>query len=363
MQKTIHVRPGKNRSAVSYDVTVEPGSLKKLPALLAGGAAGRQIFLVADTTVARLYARTLRLHLERAGASALLLTFPAGEASKTGETAANLHTALLMQGIRRNDVIVAVGGGVTGDLGGYVAATILRGIEFVQVPTSLLAQVDSSVGGKVGVDHPLGKNMIGAFHQPSAVYIDPQVLRSLPPRQYTNGLAEVVKIAAALDAAFFRWLERHVRAIRGGHEKTQTEMIARAVGLKAAVVEKDELDAGLRNVLNLGHTIGHAAESASGYRLLHGEAVAIGLVLEARIAGLMGILKEEEESRLTALLQRLSLPTRLPGGIEPRSMREALSLDKKGTRQGARFVLLRGIGKSAIGVPAPSELLDEVLNA
>jgi 3-dehydroquinate synthase len=250
---------------------------------------------------------------------------------------------------------------VSGDLGGYVAATILRGVEFVQVPTSLLAQVDSSVGGKVGIDHLLGKNLIGAFHQPSAVHIDPLVLRSLPPRHYRNGLAEVAKIAAALDAGFFRWMENNVRPIGRGRPATLTEMIRRAVGLKAAVVGRDELDTGLRNVLNLGHTIGHAVETASDYRLLHGESVAIGMALEARLAGSMGLLNNNDEERLLRLLEALELPTALPRSIDRDATRRALSLDKKGTRQGVRYVLLRAIGKSAIGVQVPWQVVEEVL--
>lgn len=361
MRRIIQVRPGGARNRRSYNVTVQPGLLRRLPALFARSAEGRRLFVIADQTVARLYGRDLRQAIGRRGAGAVLLTFPAGESSKVAATASNLHTALLLHGIRRNDLVVALGGGVSGDLGGYVAATILRGVEFVQVPTSLLAQVDSSVGGKVGIDHPLGKNLIGAFHQPSAVHIDPLVLRSLPRRQYRNGLAEVVKIAAALDAGFFRWMEKNVRPIGRGTSATLTEMISRAVGLKGAVVGRDELDTGLRNVLNLGHTIGHAVETASHYRLLHGEAVAIGMSLEARLAVAIGLLKHRDEERLLRLLEALGLPTNLPRTIDRDALRRALSLDKKGTRQGARYVLLRAIGKSAIGVPVPEEHVEEVL--
>jgi 3-dehydroquinate synthase len=213
----------------------------------------------------------------------------------------------------------------------------------------------------VGIDHPLGKNLIGAFHQPSAVHIDPLVLRSLPPRHYRNGLAEVAKIAAALDSGFFRWMEHHARPIGRATPATLTEMIGRAVGLKAAVVGRDELDTGLRNVLNLGHTMGHAVEAASRYRLLHGESVAIGMALEARIAVSMGLLNHNDEERLLRLLDALALPTTLPQTIDRDGIRKALSLDKKGTRQGVRYVLLRAIGKSAIGVQVPGQYVDEVL--
>jgi 3-dehydroquinate synthase len=290
-----------------------------------------------------------------------LLAFPAGETSKTAATAANLWTATLLQGIRRDDLVVILGGGVAGDLGGFVAATILRGVEFIQIPTTLLAQVDSSVGGKVGIDHAHGKNLVGAFHQPSAVYIDPLVLTTLPPRQYRNGLAEVVKVAAALDAPFFRWIERNAVKIRHRSSTAATEMITRAIGLKAAVVAKDTLDTGLRNVLNLGHTLGHAVEAASGYRLLHGEAVSIGMVLESRIASSMDILSQADADRLARLLDNLGLPTTLPRGMDRTTLDAALALDKKGSRKGVRFVLLRGIGRSAIGVPVPAELVDKGL--
>jgi 3-dehydroquinate synthase len=246
---------------------------------------------------------------------------------------------------------------VVGDLAGFVAATVLRGVEYVQVPTSLLAQVDSSVGGKTGIDHTMGKNLIGAFHQPSMVVIDPEVLRTLPPAEFRNGLAEVVKIAAALDARFFRFLERSAPALTRTNTLLLARIIRTAVGLKAAVVQRDEREAGLRKALNLGHTIGHAVESASGYRLRHGEAVSIGLILEGRLAVTCGVLSVNDHLRLLRLLEAFGLPTRLPRFVDRREVLAGLAADKKNLSAMPLFVLPKKIGMSAIGVTLPADVV------
>ncbi|HEX9006937.1 MAG TPA: 3-dehydroquinate synthase, partial [Bacteroidota bacterium] len=268
----------------AYRITVEPGLLERVPALLGPLAGGRDLFVITDATVGRLYGRALAHACERDCWRTLVLEIPPGERSKNGELVSALYGELLTHGIHRRSLIVALGGGVVGDLAGFVAATILRGVPFVQIPTTLLAQVDSSVGGKVGIDHPTGKNLIGAFCQPQAVFIDPGVLRTLTPRQFRNGLAEVVKIAAALDPGFFAFLQRRAGAIAQGRTRLLERIIARAVALKAAVVERDEFERDVRRTLNLGHTIGHAVEAASGFRIQHGEAVSIGLAAESDIA-------------------------------------------------------------------------------
>jgi 3-dehydroquinate synthase len=256
---------------------------------------------------------------------------------------------------------VALGGGVVGDVAGYVASTVLRGIKYIQVPTTLLAQVDSSVGGKVGIDHPLGKNLVGAFHQPSAVYIDPLVLQTLPEREYRAGLAEVVKIAAALDVSFFRFLEKNAAQIRKRNARTLSRLIERSVRLKAAVVEKDEFETGLRKTLNLGHTIAHGLESARGYTLRHGEAVAIGLNAEAKIAVEMGVLSRHEQKRLLQLMKVLKLRTSFPRLRNKAKFFNALAVDKKGVGESARFVLLKRIGCCVIGVDVPTPFIGKVL--
>jgi 3-dehydroquinate synthase len=345
------------RTDRSYQVLIRPGVLHRLPAILPDRHRGATLFLVSDANVGRLYGRRLHHLLVSAGWRAVLVDVPAGERSKSVDCYDALTGMLLRSGIRRNSVIVALGGGVVGDLAGFVSATVLRGVEYIQVPTSLLAQVDSSVGGKTGIDHAMGKNLIGAFHQPSLVVIDPQVLRTLPPAEFRNGLAEVVKIAASLDAKFFRFLERSAPALTRTNTLLLARMIRTAVGLKAAVVERDERETGLRKALNLGHTIGHAVESASGYRLRHGEAVSIGLILEGRLAVTCGVLSVNDHLRLFRLLEAFGLPTRLPRFIERKEVLAGLASDKKNLSATPVFVLPRKIGQSAIGVTLPADVI------
>jgi 3-dehydroquinate synthase len=356
MHQTIQVRLPSQQDR-SYTIAIARGALDSLPLLCVRGGAHRGIFVIADSTVAPLYGRSVLRDLTHHGLRAIMLDFPAGEQSKSPAVALALQSRLLELKIRRDSLIIALGGGVVGDLAGYVAATILRGVDFIQVPTTVLAQVDSSVGGKVGIDHPQGKNLIGAFHQPKAVVIDPDVLRTLPVAEYRNGLAEIVKIAAALDRDLFRSLERNVPGLSGRDVGVLQRLIGASVRLKAAVVERDERESGLRKALNLGHTVGHAVESAMDYRVRHGEAIAIGLVSEARIAHAMGVLPEKECVRLIGLLTRLKLPTRFPRYLPKKRFLTALSLDKKSEGTETRFVLLSRIGSSMIGMRVPLSLI------
>ena len=341
----------------SYSVEIRPGLFSSLPEMLLKDAGEGRLFIVTDATVARLYARDIVRRLRDAGTAPKLLVVPSGERSKSERVAYRLQSRLLREGIRRDSLIVAFGGGVVGDLAGYVAATVLRGVRFVQVPTTLLAQVDSSVGGKVGIDHPSGKNLIGAFHQPVSVYCDPLVLRTLAPREFRNGLAEVIKIAAALDAGFFAYIEEHAGNISRSNTRILTTLIERSVALKASIVEQDERESGLRAALNLGHTIGHALEASGGFALKHGEGVAIGLAAEARMASAMHLLPDEECTRLIGTLRKTGLPTELPKKVRAGRFLASLALDKKGSWTGARFVFLRKIGTSALGIEVPEELI------
>ncbi|MBM2846663.1 MAG: 3-dehydroquinate synthase [Bacteroidetes bacterium] len=359
LSKSVSVRLRPSSGDRSYRIAIQPGIL--------GSLADRKtksegkVFIITDETVGRLYGRAVQKEFVGKGNEAVLLDFPPGERSKNYRTVNALHTQLLRNGIGRDSLIVALGGGVVGDVAGYVAATILRGVPFIQVPTTLLAQVDSSVGGKVGIDHPLGKNLIGAFHQPTAVYIDPDVLRTLSIKEYRNGLAEVVKIAAALDRRFFNYIEQQEKQIRKRNPRVVLELIHRAVTIKAAVVMKDEKEAGLRKVLNLGHTIGHAVEAATDFRLKHGEAVAIGLATEARIALEMGVMMKKEYERLVALLGAFRLPIRFPSRMNTRRFLAALSADKKGEGGRTKFVLLKRIGQPVVGVEVPSPFIVAML--
>ncbi len=345
----------------SYLVTVREGIVRDLPGLIASRWKRKSVFIITDSNVKRLYGNAMLRSLTGHGVEAWLLDFPPGERSKNAGVVFSLHSALLLQGIRRDSLIVALGGGVVGDVAGYVAATVLRGVRYIQVPTTLLAQVDSSIGGKVGVDHPVGKNLIGAFHQPSAVYIDPRVLSTLPAAEFRNGLAEMVKIGAALDRKFFAMLERSAGRVSRRRPRVMLPLISHAVRLKQSVVEKDEFESDLRKTLNLGHTIGHAVEAAENYSIRHGAAVSIGLAAEACIAAGMGLLKEEEMGRLVRLLRSLGLPTKFPPLRNPAKFLEALSADKKSVGASPRFVLLKSIGTSIIGVDVPSPFLLELI--
>ena len=360
MKRSIVVKFRQERDR-SYRILIEPGLFGSIPEYVVRTFGRTSVYIISDSTVARLYGRPLLHAFSRLDVAAFLLDFPPGEASKSAETVFALHTHLLQLGIRRESLVLALGGGVVGDVAGYVGATVLRGVRCIQIPTSLLAQIDSSVGGKVGIDHPLGKNLIGAFHQPSVVLIDPELLRTLPEREFRNGLSEMVKIAAGLDRRFFAELERRAARIRRTAPDLLSGLIATSVGLKAAVVGEDEFESGLRKTLNLGHTVGHAIEAASGYQVAHGAAVAMGLVVEANIAKAMGLLSARDTERLTRLVRKLRLPTLPPRIAAKKIFFSALSMDKKSATSGPRFVLLKGIGNPVIGVEVPTPFLEEAV--
>lgn len=304
---------------------------------------------MADETVAEFYARDACERMRTHGLEAQLFTFPAGEASKTRETWARLTDAMIARGFGRDSAVIAVGGGVTGDLAGFVAATYLRGVAIVQVPTSLVAMIDASVGGKVGVDLPAGKNLVGAFHPPRLVLVDPRVIRTLPRRELGEGLAEAVKHGAIRDSAYFESIEASAPALLAADAAHIAELVVRSVALKAEIVTRDEREAGIRKILNFGHTVGHALEAASGYRQPHGHAVAIGMVLEARIGEALGITQEGSARRLAELLARLELPAILPAELSPAEIVRHARADKKRLADRGRYVLLRRIGEVAEG--------------
>jgi len=301
-----------------------------------------QLVVIADQTVADLHLDRL---IEGLNPEPLVLTFPPGEASKCLETASALYDALARSRIERGAVIVAFGGGVAGDLAGFVAATWLRGVRCIQVPTTVLAAVDASVGGKTGVNLPDGKNLVGVFHQPVAVVVDTGFLETLSERDFCAGLAESVKHAAIRDAAFFAWHEAHVEAIKGRGPGAVAELVARNCEIKADVVAQDEREAGLRAILNYGHTIGHAIEHQLGYALRHGECVGLGMVAENALAQGRGTLQPGEAERIRDLVEALGLPTRLPALIAAEDVIAACRLDKKVRGGAIRAVLVRKIGE------------------
>jgi 3-dehydroquinate synthase len=328
----------------SYPVYVEPGALGRLAELVARHVPGRSLALLTDTNVRPL---PIRWGVTLPGMTAELVV-PAGEASKSRERWSELSDALLARRLGRDTALVLLGGGVVGDLGGFVAATYLRGIPYVQVPTTLLAMLDASVGGKTAVDTPQGKNLIGAFHPPAAVIADPRVLATLPERDFRSGLAEAVKHGLIADRAYFDWIRAATAAIGARDPDTLARLVRRSVEIKAAVVSEDEREAGRRAILNAGHTVAHALEQASGYALAHGEAVAIGLVTECRLAESMGLAEPGIADAVAQLLERLGLPVALPG-FSPARLLEAMATDKKNRGSRIRFALPVSIGAMAPG--------------
>ena len=336
----------------SYPVIVEPGALSRLGPLAAEPLGGRRLALITDSNVGPLFDAFRRGPSPWRGAGggaeppvfAAELVLPAGEQSKSRAQWAALSDQLLDRGFGRDSAIVALGGGVIGDLAGFVAATYLRGIPCLQVPTTLLAMLDASVGGKTGVDTSHGKNLIGAFHPPAAVVADPLVLRTLPEREYRAGLAEAVKHGLIADAGYFAWLGESAAAIARRDETTLATLVRRSVQIKAAVVGEDERESGRRAILNAGHTVAHAVEHASGYALPHGEAVALGLVAECELAEGMGIGRRGLGAEVAALLRRLGLPVRLEDGLPRDRVLAAMAADKKNRAARVRFALPRDVG-------------------
>ena len=341
----------------SYDIIIGKGLLPSLGARCAALGLSGVAAVITNPTVSALYGRTILDSLDRAGFRAVQIEIPDGEEYKNYATLNQVYDALLAAGVDRSSFIVALGGGVVGDLAGYSAATWLRGIPFVQVPTTLLSQVDSSVGGKTGIDHPLGKNLIGAFYQPRLVLIDVATLDTLEVRQFRAGLAEVVKYGAIIDLPFFEYLETNIDSILAREPDVLETIIRRSCELKAQVVELDEKESGLRAVLNYGHTLGHAFESISGYcGLVHGEAVAIGMALAARVSAARGLCSLEESARIVALIERCGLSVIIPV-FERRKLLDSISTDKKAKSGNITFICNRGIGMYAMSQHTPEELL------
>lgn len=350
----------------SYPVLIGAGVLDAIGGECQALGLGPRMIVVSQPPVAVKYGDRVVGSLREAGFDPSLVVVPDGEESKSFAQVTRLWDACVEAGLdRSSSAVVALGGGVVGDLAGFVAATYMRGVAFVQVPTSLLAQVDASVGGKVGINHPRAKNLIGAFHQPCLVVIDPEVLRTLPRREFVAGLAEAIKCGAVLDAELFAYLEGHMAAILALEPSALTHTIARAVRLKADIVEKDEREVtGLRRVLNFGHTIGHAIEAASGYGIyLHGEAVAIGMVGAGRLSRRLTGFSEPDLVRLTALLRKAGLATGLVQG-RPEPLMAAMGHDKKGQGGRLTFVLLEGIGHArvlaGVGLAPVRRVLDQL---
>lgn len=334
----------------SYEIAVGPGLLDDIGRHVRQLATTGQVGVVADTTVANLYARRVMRSLKAAGCNPHLILLPAGERTKTLRSASRVLDGLVKAKFERGSVLIALGGGVIGDLTGFVAAVYLRGIPYIQVPTTLIAQVDSSVGGKTGVNHPSGKNLIGAFHQPRLVLIDIQTLNTLPRREWTAGLAEVIKYGVIADDKFFAFLEEHLPSVLEMKDEAVMHLVTRSCEIKAAVVMEDERESDRRRILNYGHTIGHALESLGRYRgLVHGEAVAIGMVQEADLAACLGLCGADVVQRQRDLIRRCGLPHELPR-VSFGDLWRAMQHDKKVAGGRLHCVLPERIGSVRVEV-------------
>jgi 3-dehydroquinate synthase len=354
--KTLEVKLGDR----TYPIHIGQGLLAQAELILPH-LKRKQTAIVTNTTVAPLYLEALSEPLKRAGVDVISIILPDGEAYKNAETLNLIYDALLQHRVERGTTLIALGGGVIGDLTGYAAATYLRGVPFIQVPTTLLSQVDSSVGGKTGINHPLGKNMIGAFYQPQLVLADIDTLKTLPPRELSAGLAEVIKYGLIRDVAFFDWLERNMPQLVALGMEALTYAIYRSCENKAEVVAADEREAGERALLNLGHTFGHAIENAMGYGVwLHGEAVAAGTMLAADLSRRMHWLNDGDVARMRAIFKAANLPIDPPALGVDRYL-DLMGLDKKVVDGKIRFILQQAIGKSVVTSDYDAEALRQTL--
>jgi 3-dehydroquinate synthase len=349
----------------SYVIQVGPGLLAGLGKTCRSLGLGARCAIISDRRVAPRYGPAARRSMVQAGFDPVLVTVPAGETAKSLKSVQSCYTQLALHRLERQSFIVALGGGVVGDLAGFVAATYLRGIAFVQVPTTLLAQVDSSVGGKVGVNLPEGKNLVGAFHQPRHLLCDLDTLATLPRREFRAGLAEVIKYGIIYDARLFQMLERQLDKLLERDARVLERVVARCCAIKAEVVAEDETESGLRAILNFGHTIGHALEAISRYgRYLHGEAIAIGQVAAARISTRALGLPAREVERMRILFERAGLPTRVRlNAGQRRRLFQAMRLDKKVRAGEIRFVLARRIGRVEFGCRVPIRTIEQSLSS
>ena len=359
--RTVSVQLG-NRS---YTIKIAPGLIDQLGRECTRLKLGARCAIITDTNVGRRFAKAAFNSLATTGFSPSLIVVPAGETAKSLKTVQTCYDLLAAHRLERKSFIVALGGGVVGDLAGFVAATYLRGIAFVQVPTTLLAQVDSSVGGKVGVNLKAGKNLVGAFYQPRLVLCDLDTMRTLPDREFRAGFAEVIKYGIIYDARLFAQLERDLPKLLRREPQTLAAVVARCCEIKADVVGQDETENGLRAILNFGHTIGHAIENISGYgKFLHGEAISIGQAAAARISNCMFNLPKRDLRRIEDLFQRAGLPTRIKlNSVQRKKLFAVMRLDKKVRGGEIKFVLTKRIGKASWGQRVPDVFVREALDS
>ncbi len=344
-----------------YEILIEENLLSKIPDDLKVNFNFGKVAIITDSNVKKLYGEKFLKNFQKKGIKAEIFSFPAGEGSKNIDTVISLARQMIQKNYDRKDMIIALGGGVTGDIAGFLASIYLRGIPYVQIPTTLLAQVDSSVGGKTGVDLPEGKNLIGTFYQPVRVYIDPLVLKTLPLKEIKNGLAEVIKYGCIIKKRLFNFIAKKGKNIYKLNSDDLEYIIYESCKTKAYVVSRDEKEGGLRRVLNFGHTVGHAIETELNYTIAHGLAVAIGMLAEAKLSEKLGVAEEEVYQPLKNLLEKLEMPIKLPKNLNIENLIKHMRKDKKVAKGKLTIVLLKKIGKFVFYEEPPKEKILEVL--
>jgi len=347
-------------TASNYRIYIGSDVMSRIGEILKDSGLSSRTVVITNDVVAKLHGYCLMDHLGKNGIRAEMLTVPDGEAQKSLPVAAKLYGHLSRLKAERNTAVLALGGGVIGDLAGFVAATYMRGVPLVQIPTTLLAQVDSSIGGKVAVNHRNLKNVIGTFYQPRAVLTDISVLKTLADQEMKNGLAEVIKYGIIRDSELFQILEKNPDKIKAHDQAMLEDIVARCASIKAEIVQSDERDTGLRNILNFGHTTGHAIETVTRFKISHGQAVALGMIVATGIARTMGILSGEEFSRIISVIKKADLPTRIPG-LSPTGILRAMKYDKKVIAGKVRFILPVAIGEVIINDQVDRNILKKVL--
>ncbi len=349
------------RSSHSYEIFIGHDILDRIALLIAKSAVATNYIIIADTTVSSLYGETVLSALRETGLTVDMIDFTPGEASKTIDTALSLIEQLVDRGVDRSSCLIALGGGVTGDIVGFIASIYMRSIPYIQMPTTLLAQVDSSIGGKTGIDIFKGKNLVGTFCQPKAVYIDLKLLDTLPDVEFTNGLAEIVKYGIIDDPDLLATIETEISNIRKRNIDNLEMIVAQSCKIKKSIVEIDERDMGVRRILNFGHTIGHAIESASGYTISHGNAVSIGMMASARISEKMKYLSTEDREHIENLIQKVGLLNYIPSSIQTGDILSRMKHDKKKEGHAVNFVLLKKIGVPFINGSVDDGIIEDTI--
>jgi len=345
----------------SYDICIGHDILDQVAVVIAKNHPASRYLIVTDSNVSILYGETLLKKLEKIGLNVGIIEFQAGEASKNIATVLDIAGKMIRSGADRNSMLIALGGGVVGDITGLVASLYMRSVPYIQMPTTLMAQVDSSIGGKTAVDLPEGKNLLGTFHQPRGVFVDLRFLETLTEAEFTNGLSEVIKYGIIEDARFFSFMEEHVDRIRNRDNGVLRHIVENSCRIKKGIVEIDEKEGGLRRVLNFGHTIGHAIESASGYTMSHGEAVACGMIAAVRISEKLYELPAGDRERVERLIKSAGLACRLPQTMTTEDILPRLNVDKKKAGGTIRFVLLKTIGMPFINGGVPEDVLYDAM--